>query len=211
MTRLRSREARAKAEANRDFLAQYRHVMDTKADERLDKLLKATAARADELKKKSEELQIEAADADRKLERANAQSVTQANELELQAMNAFERSQRRIQEDKREEELQKLRDEAQANYVRVQRRLQNELIELRDYQVLLTQFRRLRLEKLQETLSRVNDGRRLRSCVREMIRHGAQRILGRLETAALPLDTWMREVLVNSCHLELKIEDAEAS
>merc|ERR1719263_2374550 len=109
------------------------------------------------------------------------------NEGELQALNAFERSQRRIQEDKREEELQKLRD----------------------YKVLLVEFRRLRLEKLQETLGRVQDGRRLRACVREMVRHGAQRILNRLEQASVPLETWMREVLVNSCHLELRIEDAD--
>jgi hypothetical protein len=212
MMRLKSREARAKAESNRDFLTQYRisgGVPDPKADDKLDKLLKSTETRAEELRSKSEELQVEAADAERKLERANAQIVSRASEQELQAMNPFERSQRRIQEDKREEELQKLRDEAQANYVRVHRRLQNELIELRDYKVLLVEFRRLRLEKLQETLGRVRDGRRLRACIRETIRHGAQRILGRLETAAVPLEQWMREVLVNSCHLELRIEDAE--
>lgn len=211
MMRLKSREARAKAESNRDFLKQYRTggATDSQADTRLDKLLKSTASRADELRLKSEELQVEAADAERKLERANAQSLNKASEQELQAMNPFERSQRRIQEDKREEELQKLRDEAQANHVRVQRRLQNELIELRDYKVLLVEFRRLRLEKLQDTLGRVDNGRQLRACVREMIRHGATRILGRLEQASVPLETWMREVLVNSCHLELRIEDAE--
>jgi len=212
MMRLKSREARAKAESNREFLAKYRKSgePDAKADDFLDKLLRATAARSDELKRKSEEYQVEAADAERKLERANAQGVSRANETELQAMNPFERSQSRIKEDKREEELQKLRDEARANYVRVHRRLQNELIERRDYKVLLVEFRRLRLEKLQETLGRVRDGRRLRSCVREMIRHGAQKILNRLEQASVPLETWMREVLVNSCHLELRIEDAEA-
>lgn len=211
MMRLKSREARAKAESNRDFLAQYRKgtCLDTKADDRLDKLLRDTAARADELRLKSEELQVEAADAERTLERANAKSVSRVNESELQAMNAFERSTRRIQEDKQEEELQKKREDAQANYVRVQRRLQTELFELRDYKVLLVEFRRLRLDKLQDNLGRVNDGRRLRACVREMIRHGAQRILNRLETAAVPLETWIREVLVNSCHLELRIESAE--
>lgn len=211
MMSLKSREARAKAESTRDFLEKYRisSTTDTQGDAKLDELLRTTAARADELRLKSEELQVEAADAERKLERSNAQTVSRLGEIDLQAMNPFERSQRRIAEDKREEELQKVRDEAQANYVRVHRRLQNELIELRDYKVLLVSFRRLRLEKLQETLGRVRDGRRLRACVREMIRHGAQRILGRLEQAAVPLETWMREVLVNSCHLELRIEDAE--
>jgi hypothetical protein len=213
MLRLKSREARAKAESNKDFLAMYRTggLSDAKADDRLDKLLRSTAQRADELRIKSEELNLEAADVERKLERATAAAanVNRATDAELQAMNPFERSQKRIQEDKREEELQKLREEAQGNYVRVQRRLQNELIELRDYKVLLREFRRLRLEKLQENIARVQDGRRLRACVREMIRHGATRILGRLEQANVPLEPWMREVLVNGCHLELRIEDAE--
>jgi len=44
-----------------------------------------------------------------------------------------------------------------------------------------------------------------------MIRHGAQRLLQRLEAANLPLEQWMREVLVNCCHLEIRIEDAEAT
>lgn len=211
MMRLKSREARAKAEANKDFLQQYRTCEEpnTKSDDRLDKLLQATAARADELRLRSEELQVEATDAERRLERANAQNVLRATDAELMTMDQFAKTQRRIQEDKREEELQRQRDEAQQNWVRVHRKLQSELIELRDYKVLLREFRRLRLEKLQETLSRVNDGRKLRSSVREMIRHGAQRILNRLEQAAVPLELWMREVLVNSCHLELRIEDAE--
>lgn len=211
MMRLKSREARAKAEANREFLTQYRAstVPCAKSDDRLDKLLQATAQRADELRLRSEELQVEATDAERRLERANAQNVVRATDVELQAMDQFAKTQRRIQEDKREEELQRMRDEAQQNWVRVHRKLQSELIELRDYKVLLREFRQLRLQKLQSSLSHVNDGRRLRSCVREMIRHGAPRILNRLETAAVPLESWMREVLVNSCHLELRIEDAE--
>eukprot|EP00971_Amphidinium_carterae_P186270 3697522-Amphidinium_carterae.1 len=36
-----------------------------------------------------------------------------------------------------------------------------------------------------EAIVGVMDGRRLRSCIREMIRHGAQRILQRLEQARL--------------------------
>jgi len=211
MLRLKSREARAKAEANKDFLQQYRTCGEpnAKSDDRLDKLLQATAARADELRVRSEELQVEATDAERRLERANAQNVMRATDTELMTMDQFAKTQRRIQEDKREEELQRQRDEAQQNWVRVHRKLQSELIELRDYKVLLREFRRLRLEKLQESLGRTNDGGRLRSSVREMIRHGAQRILNRLENASVPLDPWMREVLVNSCHLELRIEDAE--
>ena len=40
-----------------------------------------------------------------------------------------------------------------------------------------------------------------------MIRNGAQRILQRLETAKLPLEPWMREVLLNCCYVEIRIED----
>jgi len=211
MQRLKSREARGKGESNRDFLAAYRaaSVPPVASDNRLDELIRNTAQRADELRVRSDELQVETADAERRLERANLQNVQRAAESELTALNPFERSQRRIQEDKREEELQRQRDEAQANYLKVHRRLQSELIELRDFKVLLREFRRLRLEKLQEALGRVRDGRKLRACVREMIRHGAQRILQRLETFNVPLEPWMREVLVNSCHLELRIENAE--
>ncbi|CAE7858791.1 unnamed protein product [Symbiodinium necroappetens] len=158
---------------------------------------------------RSEELQLEAKEAERKLEYVNALNLGRATDLELQAMNAFERSQRRIQEDKREEEYQKQRDEVQALFAKVHRRLQSELIELRDYKVLLREYRRVRLEKLSETLGKVQDGRRLRHCVRVMIRNGAQRILQRLEHANLPLEPWMREVLLNCCYVEIRIEDAE--
>jgi len=211
MSRLKSRSARMEAESNKLFLDSYRSatVSSAASDSRLDTLLKATQERSEELRLKSEELQTEVADAERRLERANNCNAVRASEQELQAMNAFERSQRKIQEDKREEELQHQRDEAQASYAKMHRRLQSELIELRDYKVLLREFRRMRLEKLQEALLRVEDGRKLRSCVREMIRHGAQRILQRLDQAEVPLEPWMREVLVNSCHIEMRIEDKE--
>lgn len=212
MMRLKSRAVRLEAENNRSFLAQYRLRGSTHAasEAKLDSLLKQTAQRAEELRVRSEETQAEAAEAERKLERVNAVTVGRASESELQAMNAFEKLQRSIVEDKKDEELQRLRDEAQASYAKVHRRLQNELIELRDYKVLLREYRRVRLEKLQELFACTEDGRKLRACVREMIRHGAQRILQRLESANLPFEPWMREVLVNGCHLEIRIEDAEA-
>lgn len=212
MLRLKSRTVRQEAESNREFLAQYRLRGSTHpaSEARLDSLLKQTAQRAEELRIKSEETQLENAEAERKLERVNAVTVGRASESELQAMNAFERSQRRIVEDKRDEELQRQKEEAHASHLQVHRRLQNELIELRDYKVLLREYRRVRLEKLQELFATTEDGRKLRACVREMIRHGAQRILQRLESANLPFEPWMREVLVNGCHLEIRIEDAEA-
>lgn len=211
LTRLKSRAARQEAEQNRAFIAEYRkcNVNNPTSEARLDALLKNTSKKAGDLKQRSEDLQQEAADAERRLEKTNALNVGRATETELQAMSAFERSQKRIQEDKREEDLQRHRDEVQANYAKVHRRLQSELIELRDFKVLLREFRRVRLEKLHDTLGRVCDGRQLRACVREMIRHGAQRILQKLESAQLPLEPWMREVLVNCCHVEIRIEDAE--
>mmetsp|Transcript_38260 Transcript_38260/g.101186 ORF Transcript_38260/g.101186 Transcript_38260/m.101186 type:complete len:549 (+) Transcript_38260:171-1817(+) len=211
MLRLKSRAARQEAESNRSFIATYRaeSLASPASEARLDTLLKSTAKRAEELRQRSEDLQQEVTDAERKLEKVNTLTCTRATDAELQALNAFERSQRRIQEDKREEDLQKVRDEVQAHYAKVHRRLQSELIELRDYKVLLREFRRVRLEKLHDTLGRVTDGRRLRACVREMIRYGAQRILQKMEAASLPLEAWMNEVLVNCCHVEIRIEEAE--
>jgi len=214
LIRLKSRAARLEAEKHRDFIQNYwsnMYVDDDSSiqDAHLDALLTSLEKRAGELKQRSEELQLEAKDAERRLEYVNSLNLGRATDVELQAMNAFERSQRRIQEDKREEEYQKQRDEVQALFAKVHRRLQSELIELRDYKVLLREYRRVRLEKLSETLGKVQDGRRLRHCVRVMIRNGAQRILQRLESANLPLEPWMREVLLNCCYVEIRIEDAE--
>lgn len=211
MQRLKSRAARQEAENQKHFLAAYRADANISqlSEAKLDKLLKTTSDRAEELRERSEALKLEVAEAERKLEKVNTLTVGRASDVELQQLNAFERSQRRIQEDKREEEVQKQRDEVQANYAKVHRRLQNELIELRDFKVLLREFRRVRLEKLHDTLGKVTDGRRLRACVREMIRHGAQRILQKLEAAQLPLEPWMNDVLVNCCHVEIRIEEAE--
>eukprot|EP00434_Breviolum_minutum_P029253 symbB.v1.2.025875.t1/scaffold2471.1/size78466/1 len=212
LIRLKSRAARLEAEKHRDFISSYWQSMydnedSTLSDAHLDSLLTGLEKKSEELKQRSEELQLEAKEAERRLEHVNSLNLGRASDLELQAMNAFERSQRRIQEDKREEEYQKQRDEVQALFAKVHRRLQSELIELRDYKVLLREYRRVRLEKLSETLGK--DGRRLRHCVRVMIRNGAQRILQRLESAKLPLEPWMREVLLNCCYVEIRIEDTE--
>mmetsp|Transcript_54142 Transcript_54142/g.128912 ORF Transcript_54142/g.128912 Transcript_54142/m.128912 type:complete len:486 (-) Transcript_54142:186-1643(-) len=211
MVRLKSRSARLEAENNKAFLDMYRNDMfsSSQNDTKLDELLKATSNRAAELQDKSAQLQSELHAAERRLERVNNLTVQHATDTDLQALNAFERSQKRIQEDKKEEELQNQRDEAQAHWAKIHRKLQSELVEMRDYQVLLHELRRLRLEKLQEAIVGVLDGRRLRSSIREMIRHGAQRILQRLEQAGVPLEDWLREVLVNSCHIEIRIEDKE--
>jgi len=213
--RLKSRAARLEAEKNRDFIAKYRMFVGSledshSADNHLDGILKALDKRTCELKERSDELQFEAQEAEHKLEYTNSLSQGRATETELQNLNPFEKSQRRIEENKKEEEFQKMLDEVRAQYAKVHRRLTSELIELRDYKVLLRDYRRVRLEKMGESLHTVQDGRRLRNCVRVMIRNGAQRILARLEAANLPLEAWMREVLVNCCHVEIRLEDAEA-
>lgn len=222
LMRLKSRAARQEAESTKSFLALYRagecqqdsgaaSPTRTENEIRLGNLIKVTAKRVEELTRTSDKLQVEAREAELRLERASSLGVGRATEAELQAMNPFERSQRRIQEDKREEDLQRQREEVQVHYANIHRKLQSQLIELRDFKVLLREFRRLRLEKLNDTLGQVTDGLRLRSIIREMIRNGAQRLLQRLETSNLPLDPWMREVLVNCCHLEIRIEDADSN
>jgi len=211
MQRLKSRAARKEADSTKNFLAAYRNetIPSPSGEAKLDELLKSAARRSEELRERSQELEMEVAEAERKLEKANTANNGRASDSEMQTLNAFERSQRRIQEDKHEEDLQKQREDVQANYAKVHRRMQNELIELRDYKVLLREYRRVRLEKLHETLQHTTDGRRLRGCVREMIRHGAQRILQKMEGADLPFEPWMNEVLVNCCHVEIRIEEAE--
>jgi uncharacterized protein YaaR (DUF327 family) len=172
-------------------------------------LLKITAERAEHLRQRADELHKEVLEAERKVERTNALKADRATETALQAMNPFEQAQRKIRDDKREEDLQRMREEVQDACMKIHRKWQGELVEVRDYKVLLREFKRLRLEKLYETLNQVSNGQQLRTCIREMIRHGAQRILQKLDAAMLPLEPWMCEVLVNSCHLEMRIEQAE--
>jgi len=210
MARLKSRAARVEAEAQKCFLASYKQcsTLDKESEVRFDRMLKAAQKKAEELKQHSDELIRQVAEAERAVEAVKSET-TKATETQLAAMTAFQRSQYVVKLDKREEELQARKDEAQSEYHKVHRRLQSELIELRDYKVLLGEYRRLRLDKLQENLGRVTDGRKLRQIVREMIRQGGQRVLSRLQASALPLEPWMSEVVVNCCHLEIRMEDAQ--
>jgi len=208
--RLKSSTALREAEVNRTFLTAYQSgIPSPRSEEKLDALLKSTADRAEQLRKRADEMHKEVLEAERKVERTNALKADRATETELQAMNPFEQAQRKIRDDKREEELKSMREEVQDTCTKLHRRWQGELVEVRDYKVLLREFKRLRLEKLYETLNQVRNGQQLRTCIREMIRHGAQRILQKLDAAMLPLEPWMCEVLVNSCHLEMRIEQAE--
>lgn len=198
-------------ESHRHFLEVYRTPDGStpKSDAKFNTLIAHLARRADELEESTRRLRTEEAELNWKVERMLLQSVRRAPEEELLHMSAVERQMVRVDEDKREEELKRQRDESQAAYARVHRKLASELSEMRDYRVYLQSCRQLRLEKLQESLSVTGDGRKLRAVVREMIRHGAQKVLQRLEQAAKWLEPWMCEVLANSCHLEIRIEDAD--
>merc|ERR1712232_1228531 len=147
---------------------------------------------------------------ERKLQLLNEQQEKmQCSEQKLQSMSSFERSQRRILEDKMEEAIGQQRAEVQGNLQKTQRQLQSELVLLRDYKVLLREFRKIRLDKLQETMAADKSGRKIRHCVRMMIRHGANRILAKLEAIGPNMEPWMRQALVNMAHLENQLEDHE--
>lgn len=211
-SRLKSRPVRAEADSHKYFLNKYRRAGGSTpaADAKMNEIIRATAAKVDELQEYTDKMSVEDGDLSRKLERVLSTPVNQMPDEELMHMSVFERQQVRIAEDKKEDILKRQRDEVQSAFVRVHRRLQSDLAEMRDYNVFLQEIRTLRLEKLQESLAKESDGRRLRALVREMMRLGAQRVLQRLELAAKWLEPWMREVLANSCHIEIRIEDGES-
>eukprot|EP00927_Polykrikos_kofoidii_P066753 TRINITY_DN62319_c0_g1_i1.p1 TRINITY_DN62319_c0_g1~~TRINITY_DN62319_c0_g1_i1.p1 ORF type:complete len:571 (+),score=102.63 TRINITY_DN62319_c0_g1_i1:82-1713(+) len=215
--RLKSRTMRTEADTRREFLASYRvssmtsRVMDAQRDATMDSLIRSTGKRAEALLKSSEDLRVEVFDAERRLELATARVAKTLNaDVDVSALNSFERGQLRIQQDKAEEESQRIKDEAEAAYVKVRRQREAELIELRDCRVFLRELRRIRLDRLQHSLVPDCDGRTLRTCMREMIRHGQQQVMQKLERSGPPLEPWMRSVLVNMCHLELRMEAKNA-
>lgn len=120
------------------------------------------------------------------------------------------RSKRRLDESKRAMEQEAAKEAAQAELNKLKRLMQSDLVELRDIRMLLQEYRKARLDKLQESLRCPKDGSRLRATIREMIRHGAQRVIQKLETSGpAALEPWMREVMVNMCHVELRLEDLD--
>lgn len=211
MQRLKSRPVRTEADSHKYFLNKYRRPggSTTASDVKMNDIICRTAAKVDELRDYTERLSVEDQELANRLEALMQKQIHRDTDEALMHMSVFERQQVRIAEDKKEEILRGQRDEVKGAYVRVHRRVQSDLAEMRDYNVFLQDIRAVRLEKLQESLSTEGDGRRLRALVREMIRHGAQRVLQRLEQAAKWLEPWMREVLANSCHIEIRIEDGE--
>eukprot|EP00928_Gymnodinium_smaydae_P011889 TRINITY_DN14351_c0_g1_i1.p1 TRINITY_DN14351_c0_g1~~TRINITY_DN14351_c0_g1_i1.p1 ORF type:complete len:528 (-),score=138.69 TRINITY_DN14351_c0_g1_i1:251-1834(-) len=222
MSRLKSRVLRLEAENTKEFIASYRRSSASlgsssslrdgaQRDAKLGALIEKNAKRAEELRLRNEELKGEITDLERSLE-AIALSLTQrVSTAELQQMTSFERNQRRLEDERMGVELEAQREETSQQLTKARRQLQNDLVELRDVRLLLQEYRKARLDKLQSVLSSAKDGVRLRACVREMIRHGAQRILQKLEAMGPPLEPWMREVLVNMCHIELQLEEVEAT
>jgi len=231
MGRLKGRAARLEAENTKVFLAQYRSDPETShcdhqsdrhlssavnqtrgegsQDHHLDHLLSKTMARAEQLQQSVKELELGAQEAERTLDKAQLVTVQVASDAELANLNPFERSRLKLQEDKINAEVQDGIDLAAKQHALASRKLQSELFELRDQKVLLEEFRRARLERVQGGLATARDGSRLRHSVRKMIRLDAQRIIQKLEGYGPPLENWMREVLVNMCHVEIKIEDME--
>jgi len=217
MSGLKSRSARVDAESSKDFLAVYRSATGAdrasgnaaQQDAQLDALIRTAADRSETLRRQNVQLNEELMQAKERMDHFNTAEIAKASDQELQGCSRFERSQRKINEDKLEEELQKKRDDAQSKYTKIQRQMQGELTELRDYMLLLQEYRGLRLQKLGDTLLHTRTGTQLRSIVRQMLRHGATRMTQKLESAVPELEPWMREVVVNMCHVEIQIEDGE--
>jgi hypothetical protein len=86
----------------------------------------------------------------------------------------------------------------------------NDLIELRDYRLLVQEYKKVRLDKLQSDLAAATDGTTLRAILRDMIRQGGKDLVSRLCATELPLEPWMMQALVNMAHIEAKTEEVEA-
>eukprot|EP00929_Paragymnodinium_shiwhaense_P008091 TRINITY_DN11200_c0_g1_i1.p1 TRINITY_DN11200_c0_g1~~TRINITY_DN11200_c0_g1_i1.p1 ORF type:complete len:548 (-),score=174.83 TRINITY_DN11200_c0_g1_i1:167-1810(-) len=217
MSRLQSRQARVEADNTKDFLVQYREdakrgvssTAGAQKDAQLEELLRNASERTEFLSRSVEALQEEFREAERVSEKMNALKPNVTPEMDLQALNPFERSQRRIQDDKIVEQLQHRKEEAAKNLANAYRNWQADLVDLRDQRVLLAEFRQARLSKLETQLGVAREGSRLRACVREMIKLGDDKLIQKLENYGPPLETWMREVLVNLCRIEVQAEEME--
>lgn len=210
VSRLKSGVVRREADSHRRFLESYRRVDGSTpaSDSKLNGIIALMSYRADELEESTGKLRTEDAQLHYRREQLHPKKIRRMPDEDLVNMTAMEKQVVRVTEDKQEEELKRTKDDARAAYLRTHHRLATELSEMRDYRVYLRECRQLRLNKLHEALSIAGDGK-IRAIVREMIRHGAQNVLQRLEQQVKWLEPWMREVLVNSCHIGNRIEDAE--
>merc|ERR1719230_1757927 len=112
VSRLKSRTVRQEAEDHKAFLLEYatEGVATPHQDQRMDSLLEECMANVEKCRVNSDSLQAEAQETERQVKIASSDTVKRATDKELAGMAPFERSQVRIQEDKREAEAQRLRD-----------------------------------------------------------------------------------------------------
>lgn len=193
------------------FLRQYQKadVPTHEEEARLAKLINSTAGHCNELQQRTVSLQKEASDAEDHLKTMRNKAVNRMSENKKAALTSFQKMQQRTLEDKMEEDLQRGKDQAQHNYSSSVKRLNHALVESQDFRVIHRELERMKIEKLSDALKYVSEGRLVRSCIRGLIQHGAEKLLLKLDVLPIPLETWMKEVLINMSYLELKIEEAE--
>jgi len=180
-------------------------------DQSLDTLIQQTSARVDKLSEKSAQLKEDLSDAERRLQQAKqALAAAVASPVVPTSKSNLERQRALVEQEKKEQRLQEDVESAQSTITKTTTQLNNELIELRDYRLLLLEYKKVKLEKLQSDLARARDGTVLRAILREMIRQGGKELPSRIAQAGLPLEPWMREALVNMCHIEVEIDSMEA-
>eukprot|EP00929_Paragymnodinium_shiwhaense_P080728 TRINITY_DN42117_c0_g1_i1.p1 TRINITY_DN42117_c0_g1~~TRINITY_DN42117_c0_g1_i1.p1 ORF type:complete len:611 (+),score=170.21 TRINITY_DN42117_c0_g1_i1:92-1924(+) len=221
MRQLRSRTVRAEAEHTKSLLQDYRCrplndalvTFKCPLDIQLAKVIESSMARMEELQAKLGAAERASEQADWQCQLATSKEAKAADEPDLKPdmknLTFAQKNELRKKELKRQEELARRCQQALQKREECHQATQDLTTELRDCRMLLEEYKKARLEKFQKALLRAQGGTRIRRCVREMIRLGAQRVLCRLEEAGPALEPWMREVVVNMCHVELKLESLE--
>eukprot|EP00929_Paragymnodinium_shiwhaense_P013201 TRINITY_DN121063_c0_g1_i1.p1 TRINITY_DN121063_c0_g1~~TRINITY_DN121063_c0_g1_i1.p1 ORF type:complete len:539 (-),score=171.77 TRINITY_DN121063_c0_g1_i1:252-1868(-) len=221
LSRLKSRNCRIEALNHKDFLNDYMHRAvcvarrheQEQLDQQLNGIIRASSRRAEELRQDIDSNRADVLAAQHLVKHlSDAESKARTAEVDMANLSVFERSQKQIKENKIMEAIGEKKAEAQNGLLKLQRTLESSLIEFRDCRVLLQEYKRIRLGKLCDVLNSctVNDGSLLRSCIKEMIRNGAQRITMKVQQMGpSQLEGWMREALVNLCHIEIQIADGE--
>eukprot|EP00401_Gymnodinium_catenatum_P014557 CAMPEP_0117548614 /NCGR_PEP_ID=MMETSP0784-20121206/47741_1 /TAXON_ID=39447 /ORGANISM="" /LENGTH=486 /DNA_ID=CAMNT_0005345577 /DNA_START=124 /DNA_END=1584 /DNA_ORIENTATION=+ len=211
LARLRSHTVRSEVEKYMALLTSYQSDPDAQSDAEMDALIKSTSERCEVLVVQNERTKELVAEAEKRVSGVSTQECSVPTEEKLQAMSYFERQQLKIEREKQVEELSVKREDAKVQFSKITKQFHTEVAELRDLKLLSTEFKRMRLEKIEDHLTQTQDGVKLRACIRDMIRHGGQHILQKLEVSGPPLEPWMRAALVNMCHIELEIEERETS
>eukprot|EP00927_Polykrikos_kofoidii_P029227 TRINITY_DN25303_c0_g1_i1.p1 TRINITY_DN25303_c0_g1~~TRINITY_DN25303_c0_g1_i1.p1 ORF type:complete len:736 (+),score=119.60 TRINITY_DN25303_c0_g1_i1:188-2395(+) len=217
--RLSSRAARDEARRAEPLLQMYQAVPVSlhckggggEADKTINALVKGAKDHVDQLSKQAEITQQEVRRLAEEKLRYERKPFQRTSDAEMQALDLGEKAHRILAEDKLEEEMLVKKEALNQDHKVAQRQLQLELSELRDFKALLREFHCVKFDKLIEIMAAVTDGKMLRQCVREMVRNECpHQIVRQLEHSGQPLEPWMRDVLVNSCHIENQMRDQEA-